>query len=76
MNEYVGITEADADEVIAWANEHSRGRHFTIWARTVWGDGQMEDVRLVGAEPEEVGGSDWPSWARRPSVQSDNHRPG
>jgi hypothetical protein len=72
LEEWVGITEADADEVLAWAAREAHGRHYTVWARSISlsTDGPTNvathifDVRLVGTEPT-ASDDTCPSWAKR-----------
>lgn len=56
------LTEADIDEVLAWAHEHSRGRTITVWLvqREESGVGL---IRLAGVEPPAPLDT-WPFWAR------------
>lgn len=71
LEECTSITEADADEVLAWATDNAGGRHVTVWARSVRrpldGEPVSDDVRLLGTEPT---GDDslFPPWARRHTI--------
>ena len=55
------LTEADIDEVLAWAGSHAAGRTMSIWVVHRDADG-LGLIRLAGIDPvadREV----WPSWA-------------
>jgi len=44
------LTDADAPEVLSWAQEHAEGRYVTIWVEA-HDAGRLGMVRLVGWEP-------------------------
>ncbi|WP_375478752.1 hypothetical protein [uncultured Jatrophihabitans sp.] len=62
------VYEADADEVLRWAEEQAGGRHYSVWTRTLVAeqDGTLTatGARLVGTDPPT--GDREPTWARRP----------
>ncbi|MEU4675061.1 hypothetical protein AB0F91_45750 [Amycolatopsis sp. NPDC023774] len=55
------MTDADIDEVLAWVDQHAKGRTMTIWAVHRDGDG-IGLIRLAGVDPTADPGV-WPSWA-------------
>jgi hypothetical protein len=55
------LTEADIDEVLAWAGSHAAGRTVSIWVVHRDADG-VGHIRLAGIDPTADRGV-WPSWA-------------
>ena len=55
------LTEADIDEVLAWADANADGRCMSVWV--VQGDTEgVSLIRLAGVDPP-ADSSVWPSWA-------------
>jgi hypothetical protein len=69
VEEWETVTEADVDEVLAWATAEADGRPYSVWARSIHPgvDGKLlaDEVRLFGVDPPT--GDREPSWAKRPS---------
>lgn len=55
------LTEADVDEVLAWAGSRAAGRTMSIWVVHQDADG-IGLIRLAGIDPTADRGV-WPSWA-------------
>src|SRR5689334_21352421 len=55
------LTEADVDEVLAWADAHADGRAMSAWVVHRDADG-VGLIRLAGIDPTADPGV-WPSWA-------------
>ena len=55
------LSEADIDEVLAWADAHADGRTMTVWVVHRDSEG-VGLIRLAGIEPP-AAPENWPSWA-------------
>ena len=58
------IRGADVDEVLAWAQEHARGRSPSVWVVSR-ADGGVVLIRLLGVDLDRRIPSTWPDHASR-----------
>jgi hypothetical protein len=56
------LTEADVDEVLAWADAQAGGRTMSVWVVVHRDAGGVGLIRLAGIDPTADPGA-WPSWA-------------